>query len=228
LYQGTASAVLNEAKKDPNAMSEPQIRKQNVGRIAERIVANELEYRGFLVRDLNLEGLAANVDLLAGKNEKLWQIQVKGSTYDNAYPDNGWWFQYGHCEEEHIQSSNLKFFNRHPGAFRADIVVLVCVRTPHAYQCLVLPAEIAEEAAQLNLNLFRAKKADGSDHKPGKVWLCLYQTKARNAYRQDLLDRERELVKPYMDKWDFDLTVVGQQVEQAEEQGARVADRNDL
>jgi hypothetical protein len=44
---------------------ETLIDKRNVGRIAERIVANELEARGFRVTDLNRQGLAANADLLA-------------------------------------------------------------------------------------------------------------------------------------------------------------------
>jgi hypothetical protein len=43
------------------------INKHNVGRIAERIVSNELEYRGFRVSDPNKEGTSANADLLAAK-----------------------------------------------------------------------------------------------------------------------------------------------------------------
>ena len=70
------------------------INKHNVGRIAERIVSNELEYRGFRVSDLNKEGTSANADLLAAKDGKTWQIQVKGDT-----ADNGWWFGYGYCNE---------------------------------------------------------------------------------------------------------------------------------
>jgi len=41
------------------------IRSHNVGRIAERIVANELEAYGFRVSDLNKDGMAANADLVA-------------------------------------------------------------------------------------------------------------------------------------------------------------------
>jgi methanogenic corrinoid protein MtbC1 len=40
-----------------------QISQGDVGRIAERIVANELEARGFRVSDLNSDGTAANADL---------------------------------------------------------------------------------------------------------------------------------------------------------------------
>ena len=41
-------------------MGNELIGKSNVGRITERIVANELEYRGFRVSDLNKEGGSAN------------------------------------------------------------------------------------------------------------------------------------------------------------------------
>jgi hypothetical protein len=109
-------------------MSKGVIGKGNVGRIAERIVANELEYHGFVVRDLNLEKLAANVDLLAVKNENAWFIQVKGSSYDTNYPNNGWWFQYGYCKDEHIVDGKAKMFNQSGGSFQASIVALVCVR----------------------------------------------------------------------------------------------------
>jgi hypothetical protein len=185
-------------------MSAPQVRKENVGRIAERIVANELEARGFQVRDLNLEGIAANVDLLAVKNGKAWQIQVKGSTYDQNYEEHGWWFQYGYCTEAHIQNPSAVFFNRSGGTFQAEIVVFVCIKTPRNYKCIVLPVEVAEEAAQLNLGLFRMKKADGSEHKPGKAWFSLYSTKARTEERQALLNRELNLIMPFEERWDFD------------------------
>jgi Holliday junction resolvase-like predicted endonuclease len=184
-------------------MGAPQIDKTNVGKIAERIVANELEARGFIVRDLNLERLAANVDLIAGKNGRTWQIQVKGSTYDKQH---GWWFSYGFCTEEHIEKCDVPFFNRRTGAFHADIVVHVCVKTPKEYQCVVLPIDVAETAAQTNLALFRMKKYDGSGHKPGKVTFRFYLKKARTPERQKLLDRELELVTPYKDKWDFEMT----------------------
>lgn len=185
-------------------MSDLRIGKDNVGRIAERIVANELEARGFIVRDLNLEGLSANADLLAVKNGIVWQIQVKGATYDATYTEHGWWFGYGFCTEGHIRDCAAAFFNRHSNAFRADIVVLVCVRSPKDYQCVVLPLSVAEEAVQLNLGLFRVKKPDGTDHKPGKVWFSFYPIKARTTARQEVLDREQDLLRPYRDKWDFE------------------------
>lgn len=69
-------------------MGNESIGKSNVGGIAERIVANELEYRGFRVSDLNKEGVSANADLLAVKGGKGWQIQVKGASFDTNYSRN--------------------------------------------------------------------------------------------------------------------------------------------
>jgi hypothetical protein len=43
-------------------MTPVNINRHNVGRIAERIVSNELESRGFRVSDLNKEGTSANAD----------------------------------------------------------------------------------------------------------------------------------------------------------------------
>ncbi len=180
-------------------MSTSHIGKENVGKIAERIVANELMHHGFLVRDLNLEGLAANVDLLAVEGPKVWQIQVKGSSYETKYPNNGWWFQYGYCKDEHIQDADAKIFNRGGGSFKANIVALVCVRSPHEYQCIILPVELAEAAAQINLNhAYRPKKPDGTDHKPSKVWFSLFPVKSRTAFKKEQVDREQELVRPFL------------------------------
>lgn len=180
-------------------MSIGEICKGNVGRIAERIVANELEYRGFTVRDLNLEGLAANVDLLAVKGGSAWQIQVKGSSYELKYPNNGWWFQYGYCGVEHIQSSGANMFNRKPGSFKATIVALVCVRSPDEYQCIFLPVEIAEEAAQINLDYgVRTKKPNNEVKKPGKAYFDFYPVNARTQARQEGIRREQDLLRPFL------------------------------
>src|SRR4051794_27192424 len=70
---------------------------QNVGRIAERIVANELEARGFRVSDLNKDGTAPNADLLAVGPGRTLQIQVKGATNG---PKDRWWVGYGYCTEQ--------------------------------------------------------------------------------------------------------------------------------
>src|SRR3984957_3986891 len=96
------------------------ITKNNVGRIAERIVSNELEYRGFRVSDLNSDGTAANADLLAVKSGKTWQIQVKGAT--QGPQDKRWWIQYGHGNPE-IMRRTQPVFNRRTSFYTADIVI---------------------------------------------------------------------------------------------------------
>jgi hypothetical protein len=194
-------------------MNEVKIGKDSIGRIAERIVANELEFHGFLVRDLNLEGLAANVDLLAVKDGKIWQIQVKGARFDTNYK-NGWWFHYGYCKPEHIVNEKEPMFNRSLGSFRADVVVLVCVKSPHEYQCIVLPVGKAEEAAQFNLGYaYRTKKKDGSDKKPNVLYMAFYVPKKGSDERKKAIQHEIDLIKDYRGedyrgRWDFDNSVV--------------------
>ncbi len=178
-----------------------KIGKQNVGKIAERIVANELEASGFLVRDLNLEGISANADLLAIKDGHVWQIQVKGSSYEenNRENYNGWWFQYGYCTEEHISEKNAKMFNRVKGPLKADCVAMVCVRSPFEYAYLLMPIKIAEEGAQINLDYgFRPNKENGQPHKPAKVTISFYEKKSRIERTRNGLKREQELLKPYL------------------------------
>lgn len=175
------------------------INRQNVGRIAERIVSNELEYRGFRVLDLNKEGTSANADLLAARDGETWQIQVKGSTED------GWWFGYGYCTDEVVRGVE-PMFNRSASSFyKAQIVVMICVKSPKEYRCLVLPVKVAEEAAQVNLDAyFRRPKKDGTPHKAGKVWVEEGR-KSKDAARQDSFDKEWDQVKDYLDNWDLAL-----------------------
>jgi hypothetical protein len=180
-------------------MSEFHIGKENVGKIAERIVANELESCGFIVRDLNLEGISANADLLAIKDQHVWQVQVKGSTYDETYPNNGWWFQYGYCKEEHITDSSAKMFNRAKGPFRADVVALVCVRSPFEYQYVMLPIDLAEKAAQINLSYgVRTKKQNNETKKPGKVLFDFFSVNAKTEIRQEGIKREQDLLRHFL------------------------------
>jgi hypothetical protein len=178
------------------------INKHNVGRIAERIVANELEYRGFRVSDLNKEGTSANADLLAAKDGQTWQVQVKGST-----EEDGFWFGYGHCSDAIIARTE-PMFNRSlkSGFYRAQMVVMVSVKSPKEYSALVVPVQVAEQAAQINLDReYRTlKKKDGGPKKPGPVWISLdYAPKTQDPARKDLFVKEGDLLKPYRDKWDF-------------------------
>jgi hypothetical protein len=177
------------------------VNRYNVGRIAERIVSNELEYRGFRVSDLNKEGTSANADLLAARSGRIWQIQVKGAT-----EENGWWFNYGHCTESLIANPKEPMFNRSStaGFYRAEIVVLVSVKSPTEYSCLVLPVAKAEAAAQKNLDReFRIARKDGSPKKPSKVYVSPdWPPKTTHATKKLLFEEEQKLLQPYRNKWD--------------------------
>lgn len=178
------------------------INRKNVGRIAERIVSNELEFRGFRVSDLNKEGTSANADLLAARDGKTWQIQVKGAT-----EDDGWWFGYGYCDEAIVAGKGKdegRMFNRcsNSSFYKAQIVVLVSVKSPKEYSCLVLPEKIAEEAAQTNLDReYRTLKKDGARKRPGPVWVSLDWTPKTTDARKRSFDAERGLLEPYRDTW---------------------------
>lgn len=181
-------------------MNQIGINQHNVGRIAERIVSNELEYRGFRVSDLNKEGTSANADLLAAKDGETWQIQVKGAT-----EDNGWWFNYGYCDKGIIADPRNRMFNRRTSFYKAQIVVLVSVKSPAEYCCVVLPGQTAERVAQLNLDYaFRTLKRDGTSKKPGKVWSALdWVPKTKDASKKDSMKAEQELLRSHRDKWDL-------------------------
>jgi hypothetical protein len=181
-------------------MSGVGINKGNVGRIAERIVSNELESRGFRVSDLNKEGTSANADLLAAKDGKTWQIQVKGAT-----EENGWWVNYGFGTDDKIGGSK-PMFNATESFYKAQIVVLVSVKNPSEYRCVILPVIEAEKAAQLNLDhSYRNGKVDGSPKKPGKVWVSLdYIPKSRDPSRIPLLLAEQQILERFIDNWDIE------------------------
>jgi hypothetical protein len=188
-------------------MASASIGQQNVGRIAERIIANELEFRGFRVSDLNKEGTSANADLIAAKSGKTWQIQVKGASFERGYAD-GWWFSYGYCDEQIIRDRSLPMFNRKKAFYRADVVAMVCVKSPSEYKCLIMPAKEAEKAAQMNLDYaYRTKKKDGSDKKPNKVWVgCRYiPARTREAGKRDLMKAEQDFLEPYLENWGLEL-----------------------
>lgn len=144
------------------------ITKDNVENIACRIVANELEFRGFRVTDLNKDGLSANVDLLAASGGRCWQIQVKGASQNKSTAGwEDWWVGYGYADDE-VVSGAKPMFNRVTGSFyKADTVALVAVRTPSEYRAVVLPLADAEAAAQINLNhAFRTLTLKGAARSP--------------------------------------------------------------
>jgi hypothetical protein len=173
------------------------VNRQNVERIAERIVSNELEYHGFRVSDLNKEGLSANADLLAAKDGKTWQIQVKGAT-----EENGWWVNYGFGAQEIIDGQR-PMYNAADSFYQAQVVALVCIKSPSEYLCVVLPVSEAERAAQLNLeHSYRNAKSDGSAKKPGKVYVAVrYIPKPKDVSRLPLLQEEQAILEKYINNW---------------------------
>jgi hypothetical protein len=127
---------------------------KNVGTIAERIVANEFEARGFRVSDLNKDGYAANADLLAVSPDLTLQIQVKGAANQTK---ERWWIGYGYFTEDFILGKE-RLFNRSDSFYKASVVALVTVRSPNNYSCVVMPTNKAEQAAELHRDDFRLRK----------------------------------------------------------------------
>jgi Holliday junction resolvase len=170
----------------------------NVGRIAERIVANELEARGFRVSDLNSDGTAANSDLLAVSPDLTLQIQVKGSTNTGDL----WWVGYGNCTKPIIDRKNSEtMFNRRSSFYKATHVVLVAVRSPKEYSCIVLPVEVAEEAAQLNLDTeYRTLTRDGREKVANKVFVELEPSPNALPHTIARRQKERALLAKYRDE----------------------------
>lgn len=174
-----------------------KISQLNVGRIAERIVANELEARGFRVSDLNSDGTAANADLLAVSPNLTLQFQVKGS----ANTDDHWWIGYGNCTKPIIdKQNNESMFNRRSSFYKATHVVLVAVRSPSEYSCIVLPVDMAEEAAQLNLDReFRRPKRNGEMPAPHKVYIELEPRPNAQPQTIERREKERAILASYRD-----------------------------
>ena len=174
------------------------VNKSNVGRIAERIVSNELEYRGFRVSDLNKEGTSTNADLIAAKSGCTWQIQVKGHTYED------WWFVYGFCTDEIIHGREKMFNRKKNNFYKAQFVVMVCVKSPNDYQCLVVPVDIAEKAAQVNLEAnFRRPKEGGGGRKPAGVYVSLDSPcRSKDESKRALCEQEQQILKPYLGNWE--------------------------
>lgn len=175
--------------------------KQSIGKIAERIVMNELEFNGYRATDLNKDGLSANSDVLAVKDGKAWQVQVKGATNKEA---DRWWIQYGHCTTETI-ARHTPIFNSKDSFYKAQHVALVAVKSPSNYRVFILPVERAEEAAQLNLDRYyrQPRKRDGGVRKPGKIWIAVEKS-SRERVRDSLLDKEREILQKSEDVWELE------------------------
>jgi hypothetical protein len=116
-----------------------EISKKNNSRskaIGERIIANELTYRDWLVVNANSgEQNAPNLDLIAIKDNKRITIQVKSCDGGNLFL-LGWGF-----------NKDKKYFNTRVGP-KADFIATVIIETPSKYKYLILPVKKAEEIAR--------------------------------------------------------------------------------
>jgi len=175
-----------------------------LGRIAERLVANELERLGFRVTTLNREGNSDNADLLAAREGTVYQVQVKGA--NNKRLPNGklddWWVTYGFCTNE-IIAQQEPMFNRKKAFYHANVVVLVAIRNLREYRCLVMPVSEAESAAQHAVDHgYRNLKADGTPKKPHIVWTQLDKPRARQDKSvASAIAAEYALIEKYRDNW---------------------------
>jgi hypothetical protein len=150
------------------------------------------------VSDLNSDGTAANADLLAVSPDMTLQVQVKGT----ANTDDHWWIGYGNCTVPIIEKQNNEtMFNQRSNFYKATHVALVAVRSPREYSCIVLPVDLAEQAAQLNLNReYRAPKRNGEKKAPHKVYIELGPRPNAQAHTTERCKEERAILASYRDE----------------------------
>lgn len=177
-----------------------QIERANVGRIAERIAMNELEARGYHIIDLAyMSKTAANVDFIASKGGQSFHVQVKGMSNK---PLARWAVQYGYCDEAAVEKRRAFFNGKSDFALKADVVVLLAIKSPADYMAVVLPVGAAEEAVQLNMDgYYRLPKSDGGKRTPSKVWVNLEP--AKNSQMANLpREREQAILRRHVNAWE--------------------------
>lgn len=82
----------------------------------------------------------------------------------------------------------------------ADVVILVAVRSPKEYCCVVLPVEVAEQAAQMHLNSgYRKPTRAGTPRKPHKTAIDIDPSPRARAGDARWAD-ERALLANYRDE----------------------------
>jgi hypothetical protein len=90
--------------------------------------------------------------------------------------------------------------NRRTSFYKANVVVLVAVRSPKEYFCVILPVAEAERAAQLNLDRdYRTLTRGGQRKKPHKVWILL-EPRLRARPSDVRFAEERDFLAPYRDE----------------------------
>lgn len=179
------------------------INSRNVGRIAERIAMNELEARGFHIIDLAyMSKTSANVDFIASRDGRSYNVQVKGASTPLTSPSTRWGVHYGYCDDDIVEKRRTVFNNKMDFALIADVIVLLAVHSPTSYRAIVMPVSVAEHAAQINLSgYYRMSKPDGGKRQPGKLWTHL--DPAEKPKKVDLFkDEERKLLREHEGAWD--------------------------
>ena len=176
------------------------IERRNVGKIAERIVMNEFEARGYRATDLNKDGLSPNADILVAKDGIAWQVQVKGSANK---PTEHWWMRYGYCDQKIIEDRKMPAFNRRSDTYyRATHIAFVAIRSPSEYRCFIVPVTHAEKAVQIYLDgSYRLpRQRDGGQYKPGKMWIQIDPGKKPSKH-EPRVEKEREILLQYENSW---------------------------
>lgn len=179
-----------------------EINSKNVGRIAERIAMNELEAQGFHIIDLAyMSKTSANVDFIASKQGKSFNIQVKGTSIALGSTGSRWAVQYGYCDESIVEKGRPFFNSKSDFALKADVIILLSVRSPSEYRAIILPVEKAEEAVQTNISgYYRQLKASGEKRIPNKVWTDL-EPSINPRKVNPSKEKERELLRSFEGKW---------------------------
>src|SRR5690348_4413354 len=114
---------------------------------------NELEARGFHIIDLAyMSKTSANVDFIASKGGRSFNVQVKGATNVFKSKSDRWWVQYGYCDEAAVCGSREIFNSKSDFALSADVIALLAIKSPREYRAFILPVERAEQAAQINMD----------------------------------------------------------------------------
>jgi hypothetical protein len=179
-----------------------EINSRNVGRIAERIAMNELEARGFHIIDLAyMSKTSANVDFIASKGGRSFNVQVKGTSNPLNSPSSRWAVQYGYCDEDIVEGRRPLYNGKSEFALKADVIVLLAVNSPSNFRAIVMPVDKAEQAAQMNMSdYYRQPKPGGGKRTPNKIWRDLEP--AANPRKQSASkDAERALLKQYEGAW---------------------------
>ena len=161
-----------------------RLRPNAVKALGERIVANELTFRGWLAVNTNSgEENSPNIDLIALKDEKRVTIQVKTTS---ARSHKGQHFM-GYYKE------GGGYFNTKNGP-SCDFVVAVYVYSPARYSCLVLRTGDAEQMCRQHGNYWvNVPKRNGERRSPKfPVYLSVERS------RKYGLD-----VTPFVDAWDL-------------------------